>query len=105
MASEAEWAQGFEWDTEKELKNIRERGLDFATASLIWRGAVVESRDNRRDYGEVRIRAYGKVEGRLLAVVFTWRSVRRRIISARKANRREQRLFETEIRRRESERD
>jgi uncharacterized DUF497 family protein len=36
------------------------------------------------------------VNERLLAVLFTWRGVNRRIISARRANRREQRRFEAE---------
>jgi len=89
---------GFEWDPIKERTNIRERGVDFALASGIWDGVVVERVDDRRDYGEVRIRAYGTVEDRLMVVVYTWRNPNRRIISARKANRREQSFFEAEIR-------
>jgi uncharacterized DUF497 family protein len=30
----------FEWDTAKEEKNVREKDLDFTTASLIWGGPV-----------------------------------------------------------------
>ena len=89
---------GFEWDLEKEAWNIRERDVDFAMASRIWDGPVIEKIDSRRDYGEVRILAFGKLEGRLMAVLFTWRGENRRIISARKANRREQRRFEAESR-------
>ena len=92
--------EGFEWDPDKEAKNIKERGIDFTTASRIWGGPILERIDDRRDYGEVRIEASGKVDGRLMIVVFTWRETSRRIISARKANRREQRRFETQIRRR-----
>jgi uncharacterized DUF497 family protein len=84
----------FEWDPIKEARNIRDRDLDFETASHIWDARVVEKIDTRKDYGEVRILAFGKVNGRLMAVLFTWRGTRRRIISARKANRREQRRFE-----------
>ncbi len=89
--------EGFEWDSDKEAKNIRERGIDFATASRIWGGPVLEKIDDRRDYGEVRVLAFGQVVGRLMAVVYTWRGTNRRIISARKANRREQERFEAEI--------
>jgi uncharacterized protein len=87
---------GFEWDSAKEAKNIREREIDFTTASRIWDGPVLEEIDDRRDYGEVRILTFGKVDGRLMAVLFTWRNQNRRIISARKANLREQRRFEAE---------
>ena len=84
----------FEWDPVKEARNIRERDLDFETASYIWDARVVEKIDARKDYGEVRILAFGKVNGRLMAVLFTWRGARRGTVSARKANRREQRRFE-----------
>ena len=87
----------FEWDPVKEARNIRDRDLDFETASHIWDASVVEKIDARKDYGEVRILAFGKVNRRLMAVLFTWRGTRRRIISARKANRREQRRFEAEL--------
>ncbi|MGH7053041.1 MAG: BrnT family toxin [Stellaceae bacterium] len=89
--------QGFEWDSNKEERNIRDRGLDFTIASRIWEGPILERVDARHDYGETRIMAFGKVDGRLMAVLFTWRGSNRRIISARKANRREQRRFEAEI--------
>jgi uncharacterized protein len=87
---------GFEWDSAKEAKNIREREIDFTTASRIWDGPVLEEIDDRRDYGEVRILTFGKVDGRLMAVLFIWRNQNRRIISDRKANLREQRRFEAE---------
>jgi uncharacterized protein len=89
---------GFEWDPAKEATNIRERNLDFETASDIWLSEVIETVDDRKDYVETRILAFGKVNGRLMAVLYTWRDPRRRIISARKANRREQRRFEAQIR-------
>jgi hypothetical protein len=86
----------FEWDPAKEAKNIRERDLDFHTAAGIWDNDVSERVDDRKDYGETRVLAFGPVNGRLMAVLYTRRGARRRIISARKANRREQRQFEAE---------
>ncbi|HVC54987.1 MAG TPA: BrnT family toxin [Stellaceae bacterium] len=86
----------FEWDPEKESRNIHKHGIDFATAKLIWDGSVFERIDNRQ-YGETRFQAFGVVENRILTVIFTWRGEARRIISARRANVREKRLFETEI--------
>lgn len=90
----------FEWDPVKESLNLQNHYVDFTTASLIWDHPVLKRPDNRRDYGESRFVAFGAVENRILAVVFTWRGEARRIISARKANPRERRLFEEEIRRR-----
>ncbi len=87
----------FEWDPKKEAENLRKHGVDFTIGSRIWHGPVLERIDDRRAYGEVRILAFGKVNGRLMAVLYTWRGAVRRIISARKANRREQRRFEAEI--------
>lgn len=45
--------------------------------------------DDRFDYGEIRYHAVGQVEGREFVVVYTTRGRALRIISARKANRRE----------------
>ena len=45
--------------------------------------------DRRWDYGEVRYRLLGAVEGRVFVVICTMRGSTVRIVSARKANRRE----------------
>jgi uncharacterized DUF497 family protein len=65
---------------------------ELLRASL-FRGPVLESGEERRDYGEVRTIAFGVVDGRELAVVYTMRGGRRRIISARRAHRRERKAF------------
>jgi hypothetical protein len=52
---------GVEWDSEKRERNIEERGVDFADAALIFEGIVLEARDERNEYGEVRYRALGHV--------------------------------------------
>ena len=53
-------------------------------------GPTDETVDGRLDYGETRINALGEIEGRVFFVTYTWRGASRRIISARKANDREQ---------------
>src|ERR1700694_2586483 len=90
----------FAWDPNKERENIRNHGVDFVTTSQIWDRLGFERVDDRRDYGEVRFLAFGEIEDRVLAVVFTQRGMARRIISARKANPRERALFNEEPRRR-----
>ena len=78
----------FEWDAKSE-QTLQERGFDFDRASRVFQNDVVEEVDDRRDYGELRIRATGKVREDFITVVYTWRGDRRRIISARPAKRRE----------------
>jgi uncharacterized protein len=87
----------FEWDPEKDSLNIQKHGIDFATAKLIWDDPVFERIDHRHDYGEVRFQAFGVAENHILTVIFTWRGEVRQIISARRANFREKRFFETKI--------
>lgn len=83
----------FDWHDAKHDRNLRERGFGFDSAALIFGGRVLTQVDDRRDYGEVRIRAIGEVDGVVLAVVYTDRDNVRWIISARKANRKERALW------------
>lgn len=46
--------------------------------------------DDRRDYGEIRINAFGPVEMRLFVCTYTMRGETRRLISVRKASLQEQ---------------
>ena len=83
----------FEWDETKSERNLIDRGLPFDLAESLFEGPVIEQRDDRRDYREVRIRAIGRVGGRILLCVYTDRDGVRRIISLRYANRRERNAY------------
>ena len=88
----------FEWDEKKNERNIRERGIDFADIVEMFEQPMLVAQDDRTDYGENRSIGMGYVRGRLMVVVFTQREPDLiRIISARKANRREQEKFEEAI--------
>ena len=50
--------------------------------------------DERHDYGEQRIVALAPMQGRLYVVCYVMRGQVRRIISFRKANKREERTYE-----------
>lgn len=89
----------FEWDPEKSEATLGKRGFDFARAARIFAGVLIEFEDRRRDYGEVRIRAIGEVEGDVFAVVYTLRGDVVRIISARLANRRERGQWQSSVKR------
>ena len=79
----------FDLDDLKEAKTRRERGISFVDAALIFDGHVVEWEDQRRDYGEKRMVAVGRVGTRFLTVVYVDRGDLRRIISAWPSNRKE----------------
>jgi uncharacterized DUF497 family protein len=82
-----------EFDPAKSAENERRRGLPFDLAdSLEWDKALIRP-DQRIDYGEDRLIAIGPIGGRLYVVCFVYRDGKRRIISFRKANRREQRAY------------
>ena len=79
----------FEWDRAKSDWNERERGLPFELAALLFDGPTIERADERRHYGETRIRAIGVVGNMTLHCVYTQRGEVRRIIGLRYANRKE----------------
>ena len=82
------------FDRPKNLYNINNRNLsfdevvnfDFETASY--------TIDKRKDYGEIRRRAIGYLGNRLHALVFTETENGIRVISFRKANKREVENYE-----------
>lgn len=85
-----------EFDPEKNARNIELRGISFEEAAEFeWASAVIIP-DARRDYGEARYRAFGFIGNRLHALVFTPREGAIRVISLRKANRREVLRYETQ---------
>lgn len=47
------------YDPGKRKQTLRERGLDFEDAELVFSGVTLEIEDTRREYGEVRIICYG----------------------------------------------
>ncbi len=53
------------------------------------RATCSNTRYRRRDYGERRLVSIGEIDGEVFAIVYTWRGANRRIISARRARRRE----------------
>ena len=81
------------FDPAKNAKNIAERGLSFElVANLEWETALAEE-DNRRDYGERRVRVLGLLGKRLHVAVITMRGTTVQVISFRKANEREVRRY------------
>lgn len=86
------------WDEAKRLVNLAKHGVDFVDVDgFDWSTALI-AHDVRRDYGEVRSIALVRGGARLFAVVYTERHGEKRIISARRANRREDRRYSAHYR-------
>jgi uncharacterized DUF497 family protein len=79
----------YAWHERKRVSNLRKHGVDFAIVQNFDFETALVLRDNRKNYGEERYRAYGTINGRLHALVFTRREGRIRVISLRKSNTRE----------------
>jgi uncharacterized DUF497 family protein len=79
----------YAWDERKRALNLRKHGVDFAIVQDFDFETALVLRDDRKNYGEERYRAYGTIKGRLHALVFTHREGRLRVISLRKSNARE----------------
>lgn len=86
--------QVFDWDEAKRRANLAKHGVDFALArEFFWDVAVIE-RDSRNDYGEDRLSVTAPLLGRLHVMIYVVRDGRIRIISLRRANKRERRRYE-----------
>ena len=84
----------FEWDEEKAAANVAKHGIRFDYAARVFLDAYrLEMLDDREEYGEVRYKTIGMVESRILVVIYTIRNGNIRLISARRAERYEQRHY------------
>ena len=82
-----------EWHEDKREYNLEKHGIDFVRAARIFDNPILERRDDREDYGEERFIAIGHWNEQFLVVVYTWRVDTRRIISAWKAGKDEERTY------------
>jgi uncharacterized protein len=84
----------YEWDEAKRLANLRKHGIDFADVEEFDWDNATKWIDERKAYGEERFLALGFFRGRVHSVAFTERRGITRIISFRKAEKREVRRYE-----------
>jgi len=79
----------YQWDEAKAAGNLAKHGVGFeAVFGFDWSSAIITS-DSRSDYGEDRFEAVGFIDDRLFVLIFTLRGSAVRVISLRKANKRE----------------
>ena len=83
----------FEWDNEKNNKNIEKHELDFADVALVFDNPLIEYEDTRNDYGEKRFFGIGVLRDIEISVIYTRRRKNIRIISARRARKDERQRY------------
>jgi uncharacterized protein len=85
----------FEFDVAKNRENLTKHGIDLQDAALVFADVHrLDTVDDRKSYGEPRRIVVGEVLGRVWVVVYTMRGGVHRLISARKANEREQKRYQ-----------
>jgi uncharacterized DUF497 family protein len=84
----------FEWDEDKNQMNFLKHGIYFEEAVEIFKGDCLSHIDNRAEYGEIREITIGQLKKSIvIVIVHTDRYGVVRIISARKANKKERRAY------------
>lgn len=83
----------YSWNPAKNAANIRKHGISFEDAVRVFEGEFLGWPDERYDYGEARWIAIGLSGGEETIIVYTEEREERRLISARRATRKERELY------------
>lgn len=85
----------YQWDPKKAASNLRKHGVEFADAIGIFEDDWALTIEEQHIEGEQRFVSIGlDFLGRLIVVVYTYRNDDIRIISARRATKRERKSYE-----------
>jgi uncharacterized protein len=87
----------FTWSETKRAANIKAHGLDFLDAASVFEGMIFTFEDDRFSYGEQRFVTLGLLAGFIVSVVHTESEYEIRVISFRKATKRESQIYFDEI--------
>ena len=86
---------GYEWDPAKSTANLRKHGVKFSDASMALEDEHALPIPDESSLEEERFLSLCMDPlGRIIVVVYTWRGQNLRVISARKATRRERAQYE-----------
>ena len=87
------------WDPRKAPTNLRKHGIRFSDAEAVFFDAMAATRDDPDSHSETRWVTVGAdALGRIVVVVYTHRGDDIRLISARRATRKERAQYEERIR-------
>lgn len=87
----------YEWDENKNQKNIKKHGFDFIDADFVFNNPHFIYQNLRKDYGETRFVVIGQIEEIIVVLVYTERGVKKRIISLRRAKDHERKTFKNRL--------
>lgn len=85
--------QRFTWDEKKRQANLKKHGLDFAYAQDVFDTSTLTYEDKRYFYNERRFILVGYLNGVPVSITYTEDDYEIRIISFRKASRRDTEFF------------
>lgn len=83
----------FSWSERKRASNVKAHGLDFVDAPLVFAGLTFTFEDDRFSYEELRYITLGLLAGVVVSIVHTESEHEIRIISFRRATKREEGIF------------
>jgi uncharacterized protein len=85
----------FEWDRNKSFTTFADRDLVFEAARIVFRGPLLRRQDARvrGRAREPRFMVLGELHGRVIAIIYTPRNRKCRIISMRPANTEESLIY------------
>jgi len=87
----------FIWSALKRAADLKAHGLDFVDAARVFEGATYTFEDDRFSYGEQRFVTLGLLAGVPVSIVHTETDHEIRVISFRKATKREAKIYFSEI--------
>ena len=87
----------FSWSERKRSLNLEEHGLDFIDAPSVFEGLTYTYEDDRSSYGEQRFVTLGLLSGVPVSIAHTEDDLEIRVISYRKATRREAEIYFSQI--------
>ena len=87
----------FTWSETKRASNLKLHGLDFIDAALVFEGLTFTFEDDRFFYSEQRFVTLGLLAGIPVSIIHTETEHEIRIISFRKASKREITLYRNHI--------
>lgn len=82
-----------DWDQRKRQANLKKHSFDFADATEVFDGVTFTYEDVRVEYGEQRFVTLGSLRGTVVSIIHTEKGDYIRIISMRKATKRECEIY------------
>lgn len=85
----------FEYNKNKSDSNKLKHGIDFEEAQNIWNDDFAFEIKSKNSIDEDRFLVIGKLENKVYTVIITYRGEKIRIISVRRARKKEEELYES----------